>query len=96
MTDAVNIPWFHLKDGWWFTRTGDGSVNIVKHQTDDPHSEIIAAVLIPANEWASVVASVSRDGENHYGWYGARDFHNEIEHRYEAFTPDAHERTDKK
>ncbi len=80
MTDEIPARWFHLKDGWWFTRTTGGSVNIVKRKDASDNAEVIAAILIPWNEWASIVATVSRDGENHYGWYEAVTFHFEKEH----------------
>jgi hypothetical protein len=45
---------FHWRDGWWFKRLADGSVRVVHGDT---------TLVIPENEWASIVCSVSALGE---------------------------------
>jgi hypothetical protein len=59
-----DVRGFHYKDGVFFCREGDGSVRIVAGgevvATVDPHS------------WASVVACMSRDGEDSASYERAR------------------------
>jgi len=57
---------FHWRDGWYFRRLEDGSVRIVSDYAD---------LTIPAAEWASIVCSVSADGETGERWHAAQDFH---------------------
>jgi putative heme degradation protein len=58
---------FHSRDGLFFRRNEDGSVSIIASQS--------TAVRLAENEWASVVASVSAEGETHERWQAVRDFH---------------------
>lgn len=75
---------FHWKNDWFFSRANDGSVLIRKviptridpeRTTYDnrPTQEITA--VIPAAEWASIVCSVSHDGETSERWNQAQEFH---------------------
>jgi len=55
---AVTQTGFHARDGWYFERQDDGSVKIsaaVDRCTEQ--------LILPAAEWASVVAAVSAEGE---------------------------------
>ena len=71
---------FHLKDGLFFVRLNDtGEVRIIKTRDGkmpDPDTNPPEwAVTLAENEWASVVCSVSADGEDHARWMHARRFH---------------------
>ncbi len=46
---------FHWRDGWYFSRTESGDV-MIEPGTDHE-------VVVPAAEWASVVASVTPTGD---------------------------------
>lgn len=57
---------FHWTNGWYFKRLENGSVRIRKatnfeSQAPDLKPEI--ELVIPPNEWASIVASVSVGGD---------------------------------
>lgn len=67
------IVGFHWKNGWYFKRESDGSVRIrkVEHASG---LDMVDAIIPPA-EWASIVCSVSRDGETGERWNQAQDFH---------------------
>lgn len=68
------IQCFHWRDGWYFRRLEDGSVRIMYR--DHPSSEFLAVdVTIPSPEWASIVCSVSREGETVQRWEEALNFH---------------------
>lgn len=71
---------FHWKDGWFFDRVAIGSdlgvVHIVKRETAHPDSPIVVEAFVPAAEWASIMASVSVEGETSYTWPLAVAFHN--------------------
>lgn len=58
---------FHWRDGWYFTRRDGGAVEIRQHDK--------VALQIPALEWASIVASVSKRGETAETYKEARELH---------------------
>ena len=60
---------FHWTGSWYFKRMPDGAVRI----RNTSLGGIVA--LIPANEWASIVCSVSQLGETGERWNQAQDFH---------------------
>lgn len=65
---------FHLRDGLHFTRLENGAVRIdwlSGPNWDSP----VKSLAVPENEWASVMAAVSKDGESHDKWFAARVFH---------------------
>lgn len=75
---------FHQANNLFFGRTKDGDVRILK--LNEPPQEwpkmgysfpenTILDVTIPADHWASIVASVSSGGEENGRWYNAIDFH---------------------
>lgn len=71
---------FHWRDNWFFKRQPDGSVAVM-HKTDSYQGDeyyISPALSIPSNEWASIVCSVSKDGETAERWDAAQDFHGRI------------------
>jgi hypothetical protein len=78
---------FHWKDGWFFNRADDGSVEIF-HTTDgkEPRprvegsrdTNVFVHLTIPADNWASIIASVSAGDEVDGRFYAARDFHASI------------------
>ena len=68
---------FHSKEGWFFQRESGGEVR-VRH---DPSVSGLTAsdrrdvVMLDADVWASVVASVSASGETAETWQAVRRFH---------------------
>ena len=66
---------FHLRDGLHFQRGEDGSVTIVKSNGQAFDPEILWELAVPAEEWASVVASMSVRGETGETWEMALNFH---------------------
>lgn len=66
---------FHTHDGWYFKRLPDGSVRIVVSESAHVDAPVVREHVLPENEWASVVASVSAGGEDYDRWMAARDFH---------------------
>lgn len=68
---------FHWKNGWYFKRLEDGSVRIMHR--DKPDSDYLSTnLVISPSEWASIICSVSRDGETPERWGSACDFHGKI------------------
>ena len=62
---------FHWRDGRFFKRMSDSSV-CVSHV----HGESLQSQFtVPAAEWASIVCSVSAEGETGERWEAAQDFH---------------------
>lgn len=68
---------FHAKDGWFFNRREDGSVEIRHNPSTQPNVNESALVTFDANSWASIVSSVSAKGEEDGRYYTALAFHNE-------------------
>ena len=73
---------FHSRDGFHFARLDDGSVRValtrpVLRPDGEPTLDqaVIAQVVLPPAEWASVVASVSKYGETGVSWSAALDWH---------------------
>lgn len=58
---------FHVADGVTFERLGNGSVRVEKDN--------VFAVVIDAGSWASVVATVSPEGETAGTFAAAQQFH---------------------
>lgn len=62
---------FHWRDGRFFKRMPDGSVRL-----SHVHGESLQSQFnIPAPEWASIVCSVSEQGETGERWEESQDFH---------------------
>jgi hypothetical protein len=77
---------FHSRDGLFFTRTTTGDVivtfEVPVHDMSgnyaDGHSAVLHRIVLPENEWASVLASMSSRGEDVTTWQEAREFHARI------------------
>jgi hypothetical protein len=70
------VSTFHWKDGWFFSRRESDGAVIVDHRTPaNFEGTLDTQFVIPENEWASIVASVSAYGENAASWQFARLFH---------------------
>lgn len=76
---------FHERNGWFFRRLEDGHVRIIVG-----HPEVVSFTPegngrcglghdIGPDAWASIVASVSADGETSERFYEARKFHGDAE-----------------
>lgn len=71
---------FHWKDGWYFERVKDGphepgTVHIVKREDSKQFSKVIQEAYIPPDEWCSIIASVSPQGETGETYREAQKFH---------------------
>lgn len=73
---------FHWRDNMFWKRLDDGSVRIRLFATresgamlDGDDEEPVREWIIPAAEWASIVRSVSKNGETGEPWNSAQDFH---------------------
>lgn len=64
----------HVHSGLYFERLSDGSVRIMKTK----NSEVIMDLAIDADMWCSIIACMSYYGEEDYGWYRAKNFHQGI------------------
>jgi len=62
---------FHWRDGRFFKRMEGGSVRVSHVNGESLQSQYV----IPAAEWASIVCSVSAEGETDGRWNAAQDFH---------------------
>lgn len=65
---------FHWRHNVFFKRLDDGTVR-VRHWTDFNGTPQWVDWVIPAPEWASIVCSVSAEGETRERWDAAQDFH---------------------
>ena len=61
---------FHWQNGIYFKRLDDGAVEIVQ-ESEKPANYL----RIDADSWASIVASVSKQGEEQGRFYQAKEFH---------------------
>jgi len=68
---------YHAKDGWYFLREKDGSVSVVKRNNASPGSYVVAECTFDPDTWASIIASVSRQGETSTRVAEAITFHME-------------------
>lgn len=80
---------FHAKDGWYFHRLPDGGVCLTRQEPVVRHDEfgfvhdaenpgrfvVLERVEFDASTWASIVASVSKAGENANSFHAAEAFH---------------------
>lgn len=69
---------FHWQDGLFFKRVPDGNVRIRQHAERGASDEVLSEIIIPPNEWASIVCSVSHDGEDSERYRMALRFHGEM------------------
>lgn len=54
---------FHWRDGWWFKRFNNGGVQ-VRYSIPVGSAVLKGTLVIPPNEWVSIVASMTRAGES--------------------------------
>ncbi len=76
---------YHYRDNWFFGRRPDGSVRILHlpdHPGDGPFPEVeeeypqaAADITVDASCWASIVSSVSLQGETGCSYHTALNFH---------------------
>jgi len=70
---------FHWKDNWFFERREDGSVRIYHEDLEADQEgglvEYDVCLDIDADSWASIIASVSAQGETAKSFQEARNFH---------------------
>ncbi len=66
---------FHAKNGWYFERTVNGGVHIVKKKDAHINAPIIAQIYLEHGEWSSVIASVSCRGETIESFLEAEKYH---------------------
>lgn len=69
------MSYFHSKEGWFFRRFADGSVQVDKCVSPDPKSDRITSVNFTPDEWASIVAFVSQYGDEQPAFDEALTFH---------------------
>jgi hypothetical protein len=68
---------FHSENGLYFQRQENGDVLIIKkHTAQADEEQIDFQQIVPNDIWCSIVASVSRAGEENRRWYLAKEFHN--------------------
>lgn len=82
MSMKYNELGFHWAHGVFFARQTDGSVllSITNGTIHDWNDDALTLhqFTIPAREWASIVSSVSKDGETADKWNAAQDFHGRV------------------
>ena len=72
---------FHWRDHIFWKRLGDGSVRVaffairMSGEVVEGDDEPVRELIIPPTEWASIVASVSAQGETSESYNTALDFH---------------------
>ena len=66
---------FHAKNGWYFERTVDGGVHVVKKASAHQDAPVIAQLYIDHDGWSSIVSSVSYRNETGESFRDAREFH---------------------
>ena len=65
--DMVARRSYHWRDGWYFSRTPDGSVEIMRaltqedRRTKGPEARAWVRICIPAAEWDSIIAALPTD-----------------------------------
>lgn len=68
---------FHSQNGWYFCRMEKGVVRVtlVEFEIGKGAVAIKAQHFFPENIWASIICSVSEQGETGVRWGIARSFH---------------------
>ena len=67
---------FHAKKGWFFVRNENDSVTIFKRKEAKEDAPVVSYGNFTPEEWASIVASVSKTGEANGRFFQALAFHN--------------------
>jgi len=78
---------FHWTDNLYFGRRANGDVRILKLRetpypwpsVDGDYPTATLDITVPADQWGSIVASVSHAGETAGRWQEAMKFHNGTE-----------------
>ena len=70
----TNVSGFHSRDGLFFKRVNNGDVRVQKWSNTAPFT-LLSSVIVDAHIWASIVASVSFDGEDGKSYREALGFH---------------------
>lgn len=65
----------YLNEGLYFENLPDGKVRILKRSGSQDDSPVIFDHVLDANQWASVIATMSNYGEENGGFYRALNFH---------------------
>lgn len=83
---------FHWRNGIYFDRKADGSVEIYQEREDvstktSTRLDKVPFATVPPAEWASIVASVSKDGENGDTFREAHKFHTGVELDWKPVAP---------
>lgn len=73
LTDPARANGFHAQTGWYFARLPYGAVRITVR--DPVKGYEWAQTDLPADSWASIVASMCGVGETAETWQRAREFH---------------------
>ena len=68
---AHPYPEHHWRRNWFFSRGVAGDVHIVKRSG----KSVTASATIPAAEWATIIASVSSEGDTAEKYTRAQRFH---------------------
>ncbi len=68
---------FHSHSKWHWERLPDGGVRVTHPEIDPLSNERVTEHRLTANEWASIVASVSAGGEVAGRFYTALAFHSD-------------------
>lgn len=78
---------FHYKDSLFFGRMKGGSVRVIQWRIPPkdwpqadcywPQEDTEFDFIVDPDSWASIVASVSKDGEGNMRFYIAKAFHND-------------------
>lgn len=63
---------FHYRDGWYWGRSAAGDVELYRSLAD---RDLELVLMIDEASWASIVCSVSAEGETGERWQAAREFH---------------------
>jgi hypothetical protein len=80
---------FHYKDGLYVRRNKDHSVTIKQMKRNHvDETEALFEVTIDENGWASIIASVSKDGEGDGRFYKALEWHNGTPEKYQKRVDD--------
>ena len=66
---------FNAKNGWYFERTVDGGVHIVKKASAHQDAPVIAQLYIDHSGWSSIISSVSHCGETSESFRDAEQYH---------------------
>ena len=67
---------FHWRDGWFFKRQADASVQVRVFDGARMDSPLLHTMNIPETVWASICTTLSVGGETGESWRAFRQWHN--------------------